>query len=366
MAALFGGVAPQPSIDKFMMRSFFADLRVPHTRKNLSPIFVKEWLSRNNVIVLNTYDVYDAMNNTWREWIKNNESFITGNQIRSSVNLDAADEPVEGSWNFVIDYFMRLIKVKDIDDPYYQMHYVAICSHNFHKDLRDDTETDELVKNCYRSVWDQAINPILYETLIPVTYDWLPIERYADITFNSDIASVVDRVNSYIETHRAGRLNLANFNAVMLVQYYENITTTLKVLVANKHKDPSTWVNAIKTFLTTIKMIDVEFHLHDGIDVNIIKMSGLYGLDLIHRAGNLCTKYNDGVGTDADALIDELLGVYPAKEEYDKAKKIYDKLFHTEKADHEKPVNRIKQFLKKFVPNHKDGDDGHEAQHVKA
>ena len=366
MAVLFGGVAPQPSINKFILRSFLYDMRVPHTRNSLSPITVKEWLSRNNVIVLNTYDVYNAMNNVWRDWVKDNPLFITGNSYRSSVNLDAADEHVEGSWNLLIDYLMRLAKVESIADAYYKMHYIAICSHNFHMELMNNEELPEMVKNCYRVIWDQVINPILYEQLIPVSYDWLPIENWTDLQFGDDVLAMTKQVNAYIDAHRSGKINVERLDAVMLVKYHDEIETVLRTIVTNKHKDPSTWENPFKAFLSTVQMIDLDISLHDGLPPEILKMSGFYGLTLIHKACRLCKKYADGLG-DADTIIDDLLGVFPRKEEYELAKSKYDKITGNDKKNNLSVAGRFKKFFKKFAPNgNKDGDDGHEAQHVKA
>lgn len=304
MSLHYSDVTPE-NLEKFFINMIVSDLGMPHTKQRLSPITFCEFLVRNQIQLLNPFDLYDAANKTWRKFNHDNPNIFDA-PMRKDIDLDQADVEHSG-WNPVIDYLRRLLEVKNIALPYYQMHYISHVCHNFIQMTNDLDNTKQLA---YRNTWNEILNPIMYECIIPARYAWLPIENYADIRFGPDVDRMVRNAKQFIDNHSAVAMNHKAYDEFRVHHIRQDCETTINKVYKNKLKTQDVWQPAVDEFFLRNQLRESDAEMCEMWEQ--FKSNGMQIVDLFAKIDKFYKDYKAGrYNDDPDGIVDTLLDIRP-------------------------------------------------------
>lgn len=310
MDTIFNGVSSE-NIEKFFFNMFASDVLAPHTRTKLSPITFMNYLAMNAVTVYNQYEVYVEACKMWERFVKNNPG-VFEMPARKQHDMEQAETP-HPSWNMLFDYLQRFLEVEKISAPYFQMHYIAHVCNNFYRATEDPT-IDQGERDGYRTIFNQVINPILYEPIVPARYVWLPIECYTDIRFSMDLENTISRIKTYINTHTATKVDFNELDKVRTKQYKEDIESLIKDVYANKFKGYDKWAPLVEGFFAKHNLYKLDASLYENF--NRYTLDKFKSVQIIDGLDKLQKKFIKGRFVDEpDDLIDALLDVRPTDKE---------------------------------------------------
>ena len=296
---------PKEKIDLFFSQMFLSDITMPHTHNFLSPITFTQFLDRNQIRTYNPLAVYDEANNRWRELVSEDPNILNTDQ-RAGVDLDMAEQQSENSWHMLIDFFRRFLNVTKIKDLYYSMHYIShVC--------REFLGATSMLKDprtmiCTRAIFTQMVGPVLYDSIIPTQYFFLPIKLYTDVGFVPGLQHAIARVSNYVQGHTGQLIQIDKLDNVrcdaIKKELHEALTNLVK-FKRNKHK--------INETMTTLGNSMKIYH----IDQDAYEMSDTFARDgvksaiAINKLDKLGDRYIGGkVSHDPNDLIDLLLDVW--------------------------------------------------------
>ena len=309
MAAIFNGITTSENIEKFFLNMIVSDCNMPHTTSHLSPITFVEFMARNQIVAFNMFDIYDEACKAWVKFQSNGTNVIGCTPSRPKTMEKAEEE--QTSWHPLIDHLKRLLFVSEINSPYYKMHYIALVCNNFYR--KTDTEGyDVATKHGYRFIWNQIIEPILYDPLIPTNYFWLPIKNYTDLRFTDDVETMVRRSQAFLASHTGSTADFDAYDKARQVQYRTYIERFITAIYTNKYNDPATWQPAANLFFNNCLILSLDMTLHEMANTPMFITSGFQSLKTMDRIKKLRQRYEKGQYVDdADGLIDKLLDIMP-------------------------------------------------------
>lgn len=310
MALHFEDVTPE-DLEKFFVNLIVSDMSMPHTKQRLSPITFCEFLTRNQIQILNPFELYDAANKVWCKF-NNQSTNLFNTEIRKKVDLEPADT-VHPGWDMFIDYLNRFLDVTKIEFQYFQMHYIAHVCNNF---IRDTEDFEEIRQIAYRNTWHNLLDPIFYECIIPTKYAWLPIKNYADVRFITDLQRAVDNVKQFIQDHSGDTMNCKAYNDYHVSHIRKDCEDTISIIYKNKLKTQEEWGPALEEFLFRNQMREVDANLCEmwpQFKANGLKIATLFDKLNDFRRGYEDGKYDD----DPESVIDKLLEIRPDGDAYE-------------------------------------------------
>lgn len=307
MALHFSDVSPE-NLEKFFINMIVSDLSMPHTKQRLSPITFCEFMARNQIQLLNPFDLYDQANKVWRKFSHDNPNIFDA-PLRKDIDLDQSEIEHSG-WNIVIDYLRRLIEVSIIQLPYYQMHYIAHVCHNF---VQATNSLEGMKQTAYRNTWNEILSPIMYECIIPARYAWLPIENYADIRFGTDLAHTLRNAKQFIDSHSAVSMNYKAYDEFRVQHIRQDCENTINKVYKSKLKTQDVWRPALDEFFmrNQLRESDAEMcEMWEQFRSNGMQIVGLFDKIDKFQKDYTAGKYNE----DPDSVIDTLLDIRPRAE----------------------------------------------------
>lgn len=304
MGLHFSDVSPE-NLEKFFVNMIVSDLSMPHTRQRLSPITFCEFMARNQIQLLNPFDLYDQANKVWRKFSHDNPNIFDA-PMRKEIDLDQAETEHSG-WNVVIDYLRRLIEVSIIPLPYYQMHYIAHVCHNF---IQATNSLEGMKQAAYRNTWNQILSPIMYECIIPARYAWLPIENYADIRFGTDLGHTLRNAKQFIDNHSAISMDHKAYDEFRVQHIRQDCENTINKVYKNKLKTQDVWKPAVDEFFMRNQLRESDAEMCEMWEQ--FKSNGMQIVDLFDKIDKFHKDYDAGkYNEDPDSIIDTLLDIRP-------------------------------------------------------
>jgi hypothetical protein len=345
--ACFQGVS-QEKTDMFFSQMMLSDITMPHTHSHFSPIVFSEFLDRNQIRSYNIYALYEEANQRWRAFLNGNEG-VFDHGIRKDVDLDKAEQPSENSWHILIDYFRRMMYVKDINDPYMIMHYISHVCRSF---LEATGEfKDARTCACTRAIFTQMTEPILYPSLIPAPMCFLPVRSYTDVGFVSGVRDMLIRVYTYILGHSASTSQLLKVDEAKAETIKKELHDVLTKVVKNKRHSEK--VNQIMINLAnSMKIYKIDQDAHEMSETLV--RDGFKSALAINTLSDLGDKYIGGkISKDPDDVVDSLLDVWsivspPKKKTF--LSKIGDVFHKPTKEDMNNDIDAIKRERKFDTP----------------
>lgn len=301
MDGLFSGVSTD-NIEHFFMSMIVFDVGFPHTDTRLSPITFNDFMIRNQVLCINSMQVYNEACKFWARYFSFNKAMLRSAHDKYDLNI--CNEP-HGGWNKLVDHLNRLLDVNRFEgNPYYQMHYIAHCCHGFFCEKFKDAEEYKTNK----IVFNEIISPIIYDPVVPTQYSFLPILNFADLRFMERVAMMCSRIDAFMENHCGRTMNHHEFDINHLKMLYDIVTEGLKGVRDNKYNG-NAWLQQLQQCIakTTIIQADVNAcELKDVFERDGMKCCSV--LKVLKRIGqrNERNAYSD----DPDLAFDELLDAY--------------------------------------------------------
>jgi len=211
----------------------------------------------------------------------------------------------------MIDYLNRMLEVEKMSEsPYYQMHYVAHVAYNFTHEV--DQFEDAGKQTAYKIIFNDLINPILYEPLIPVKYAFLPIENYSDIRFSSDIVSMVNKIKQYISMHSGSNLDYVKFDEHRTNQIVEDIKGTITAVYQNKFKSAEELNSPVRHFLGRCSIYRYDMEMCELYDM--FRVNGMECTALMDKIVKFKKHFESGAFEgDYEDIIDNMLDLLPVK-----------------------------------------------------
>ena len=340
----FQGV-PKDKVEFFYGQLILSDITMPHTHNHLSPITFSQFLDRNQIRTYNVLPIYEEANAKWKSFAADNEViFKTG--LRATYDLDLAEQPAENSWHILIDYFRRMLHVKDIKDPYLGMHYMSHVCRTF---LEASSEIeDQRLMLCTRAIFTQMTEPVLYPSLVPTSYAFLPVKMYTDATYLQSCQAMMTRVYTYILGHSAQSSVLAKVDETKSKQIKNELHDALTAVVKNKRHEEK--VDEIMTQLSnSMKIYKVDQDAYEMADTLV--RDGFKSAIAIEELSKLGDKYCTGkMSKDPDDVIDSLLDVWKIVSPPEK-KTFLSRVFHKSKPEEmDNDIDAIKRERKFDTP----------------
>ena len=292
-------------VDSFFQQMFLSDITMPHTHNFFSPITFSQFLDRNQIRTFNPLAIYDETNERWRRLVAANPALIEEGD-RGEIDLDIAEKPSENSWHLLIDFFRRVLHVAEIKNTYYSMHYLA---HVFREFLGASSQlSDARTMVCTRAIFTQMTGPVLYDSLIPAQYFFLPIKSYTDATYPISLQTAVNRVSTYIAGHTAQTMQIEKLDELRCESIKKELHSALSKIV--KYKRNSKKVNEIMTNMAnTMKIYKIDQDAYELSDTFV--RDGVKSSIAINTLNKLGDKFIAGkMSHDPDDLIDALLDVW--------------------------------------------------------
>ena len=296
---------PKTKIDLFFNQMFLSDITMPHTHNFLSPITFTQFLDRNQIRTYNPLAVYDEANSRWRELVNENPDILNTDQ-RAEVDLDIAEKPSENSWHILIDFFRRFLNVTKIKDLYYSMHYISHVCREF---LGASSELkDPRTMICTRAIFTQMVGPILYDSIVPTQYFFLPIKLYTDVGFVHGLNTAIARVNNYVQGHTGQLIQINKLDEARCDSVKKELHSALTKIVKykrNKHK-----IDEVMTTLSnSMKIYRIDQDAYEMSDTFI--RDGVKSAIAINKLDKLGDKFIAGkMSSDPNDLIDMLLDIW--------------------------------------------------------
>ena len=296
---------PDEKVHEFYVQMILSDIVMPHTREHLSPITFSQFLDRNQIRTFNVLPIYEEANSVWKEFSYNNKELGSG-KFASKLDMNLAEQPTENSWHILIDFFRRLLKAEDITEPYILMHYLAHVCRSFLEASSTIGDHREVV--CTRAIFTQMTGPILYDTIIPAAYVFLPIKNYTDATFFPSVRVMFQRVKGYIECHTAQKMEATLLDKNRLDAIKKELHKTLNSIT--KHRNDQNSINAAMTCLAnTSKIYKIDQDAYEMSDTMI--RDGFRSANAIVKLNKLGDKFVAGrISSEPDELIDRLLDIW--------------------------------------------------------
>ena len=296
---------PDEKVHEFYVQMILSDIVMPHTREHLSPITFSQFLDRNQIRTFNVLPIYEEANSVWKEFSYNNKELGSG-KFASKLDMNLAEQPTENSWHILIDFFRRLLKAEDITEPYILMHYLAHVCRSFLEASSTIGDHREVV--CTRAIFTQMTGPILYDTIIPAAYVFLPIKNYTDATFFPSVRVMFQRVKGYIECHTAQKMEATLLDKNRLDAIKKELHKTLNSIT--KHRNDQNSINAAMTCLAnTSKIYKIDqdaYEMSDTMIRNVFRSA-----NAIVKLNKLGDKFVAGrISSEPDELIDRLLDIW--------------------------------------------------------
>lgn len=305
MSACFMGV-PGQTIERFFLNMCAFDANMPHTETRLSPITFCDFMIRNQVQSINLFGVYEEANKVWKHLVESSPGMMNTNVVRAKFDLDACEKPHTG-WNMMIDYLNRFLDVAQMNDsPYYQMHYIAHVSYLFNK-ATEKFDRDKCMT--YRTIFNDLISPILYDTLIPTTYTFLPIRGCTDIRFGECLMNALGKVQGYIYGHAANHMNYTVLDGARCKQFYDDLKEAMTILHNQKYAGTQVWSSSLQAYFNKIMVYQLDAEMFEM--YSSFKRDGLQHIGVIEDLMKLKKRFEKGTyGDEADDALDDLLDVY--------------------------------------------------------
>ena len=296
---------PDEKVHEFYVQMILSDIVMPHTREHLSPITFSQFLDRNQIRTFNVLPIYEEANSVWKEFSYNNKELGSG-KFASKLDMNLAEQPTENSWHILIDFFRRILKAEDITEPYILMHYLAHVCRSFLEASSTIGDHREVV--CTRAIFTQMTGPILYDTIIPAAYVFLPIKNYTDATFFPSVRVMFQRVKGYIECHTAQKMEATLLDKNRLDAIKKELHKTLNSIT--KHRNDQNSINAAMTCLAnTSKIYKIDQDAYEMSDTMI--RDGFRSANAIVKLNKLGDKFVAGrISSEPDELIDRLLDIW--------------------------------------------------------
>lgn len=296
---------PDEKVHEFYVQMILSDIVMPHTKEHLSPITFSQFLDRNQIRTFNVLPIYEEANSVWKEFSYNNKELGSG-KFASKLDMNLAEQPTENSWHILIDFFRRLLKAETITEPYILMHYLAHVCRSFLEASSTIGDHREVV--CTRAIFTQMTGPILYDTIIPAAYVFLPIKNYTDATFFPSVKVMFQRVKGYIECHTAQKMEATLLDSNRLDSIKKELHKTLSNIT--KHRNDQNSINAAMTCLAnTSKIYKIDQDAYEMSDTMI--RDGFRSANAIVKLNKLGDKFVAGkISSEPDELIDRLLDIW--------------------------------------------------------
>lgn len=301
---IFPGV-PANHIERFFINMCASDMNLPHTSTRLSPITFNEFMIRNQILTTVPFDIYDEANKIWVKTLEQNPGLFKLSGLRATHEMDLCEQKHKG-WNEVIDYLNRLVDVEKFDDsPYFQMHYIAHICYLFIK-MTDQYEIDKCMT--YRTIFNDLISPILYESCIPTTYAFLPVKKSTDVKFQHDMTTMLIKVKDYIVSHSANRMNTVLLDGSRVKQFAADVKEILTAIHNVKYMEDNAWKTHLRAYLNRVLVYKYDFEMFELYPV--FKRDGMKSIKIVDDLLKIKKHFDAGCIMDADDAIDQLLGVY--------------------------------------------------------
>ena len=292
-------------VETFFQQMFLSDITMPHTHNFLSPITFAQFLDRNQIRTFNPLAIYDEANTRWRRLVSANPDIIEGGD-RKGIDMDMAEQPSENSWHILIDFFRRVLNVVKVKDLYYSMHYLA---HVFREFLGASSQlSDPRTMVCTRAIFTQMTGPVLYDSIVPAQYFFLPVKNYTDATYPSGLRVMVNRVNNYVTGHTAQIMQIEKLDGSRSEAIKNELHSALSKIV--KYKRNSKKVDETMTNLAnTMKIYKIDQDAYEMSDTFV--RDGVKSAIAINALNKLGDKFVSGkLSHDPNDLIDILLDVW--------------------------------------------------------
>ena len=300
----FQGI-PNGKVDHFFQQMFISDITMPHTHQFLSPITFSQFLDRNQIRTFNPLAIYDEANDRWRQFVLFNPGVLEQSR-RTENNLDLAEQPSENSWHVLIDFFRRMLLVDKIKDLYMKMHYMAHVCREFLGTTSQLNDMREIA--CTRAIFTQITGPVMYDSVIPAQYCFLPIRHHTDAMFVQGIELMKQKANVYISGHSAQNMMTDKLDESRCEVLKKDLYNALQAVSQNKD-DLQAIKSAMITLANNMKIYRIDQDAYEMSDV--MYRDGLTSIKVIHRMERMGDKYIENQCMESpDVLIDGMLDVW--------------------------------------------------------
>ena len=292
-------------IDSFFTQMFVSDVTMPHTHDYLSPITFCQFLDRNQIRTFDPKSIYEEACKRWK-FFSTIHPQVFDDSPRKEVDLETAERPAENSWHILIDFFRRVLYVAKIKDLYFTMHYLAHVCRAFLDDTAAKLSPRDMVFT--RAVFTQIVGGILYDSIVPTQYYFLPVKHYTDASYPGALQQTIIKVQTYIVGHTAQTMEIKKLDEIRSDIIKRELHSALSDLVKHKRNDHRVQSTMLKlTNSMKIYKIDQDaFELSDT-----MLRDGVKSAIAIDRLSKLGDKFSEGkISSDPDELIDRLLDVW--------------------------------------------------------
>ena len=302
--SMFGDI-DDSKINTFFMQMLLSDVTMPHTHNKLSPITFGVFMDRNQIRTFDPRSVYDEACLRWKAFSSDHPEVFDGT-VRKDNDLDMAEVPAENSWHILIDFFRRLLRFRKIKDFYFTMHYIShVCREFLDATMKCPNQKDMV---CTRAVFTQIIGNILYDSIVPTQYFFLPVKSYVDATYPASLEIMAKKVETYILGHSAQSMQIEKLDELRSEIVKRELHDALSSIVKHKRNDQRVQDTLLKlTNAMRLYKIDQDaFELSET-----MVRDGVKSAIAIENLSEMGDKLAAGkISSDPDDVIDQLLDVW--------------------------------------------------------
>jgi len=295
---------PNSKIELFYREMILSDITMPHTSTHLSPVTFSQFLDRSQIKTFNTMAIYQEANEYWKE-LYDQAPNILSTGPRGENDLDMAERPDTNAWHVLIDYFRRALRVEKIKEVHFTMHYLAhVCRAFLEATSSIEDQRDML---CTRAIFTQMMNPILYESIVPAAYAFLPVKFYTDAVYMPSLQAMIARVKTYVTGHTAQYMQPEKLDEDRCACLKKELHSALEDIV--KHKRNFKHVqDSMSRFANSIKIYKID---NDAFELSgTMKRDGIRSAVAIAKLDRLGNRTASGRIDDPEEIIDSLLDVW--------------------------------------------------------
>ena len=292
-------------IDSFFTQMFLSDVTMPHSHSYLSPITFSQFLDRNQIRTFDPRSVYDEACQRWRIFSQIHPE-VFDNNTQKQIDFNLAEKPSENSWHILIDFFRRILLTMKIKDLYFTMHYLSHVCREF---LDATTKTLSARDAVYtRAVFTQIIGAMLYDSIVPTQYYFLPVKNYTDASYPGSLEQTMIRVQTYILGHTAQSMQIKKLDDIRTDIVKKELHSALSGLVKYKHNEQRIQETMLK-LTNSMKVYKID---QDAFELSeTMVRDGVKSAVAISKLSKLGDKIYEGkVSQDPDELIDRLLDIW--------------------------------------------------------